>query len=88
MHRGILAGKPDGGCTEDSIDTRTNVVGNSCNFATESNKPLIHRHNSLRKVNLIFKRDFVVLKLVKNAAVIHVPLDVETWTSNVRIGVT
>ena len=51
MHHGILAGKQDGGCTEDSIDACTNVVGNSCNLATESNKPLIHRDNSLRKVN-------------------------------------
>ena len=68
-----VAGKQDGGCTKDSIDARTNVVGNSCNLATESNKPLIHRHNSLRKVNLTFKRGFIVLKLA--SVIIHLPLD-------------
>ena len=61
---------------------RTDVVGNSCNLATESNKPLIHRDNSLKKVNLTFKRGLIVLKLAKNSAVIHLPqdsvLDVET----------
>ena len=75
MYRGILAGKQDGGYTEDSTDACTNVVGNSCNLTTESNKPLIHRDNSLRKVNLTFKRGFMVLKLAKNSAVIHLPLD-------------
>ena len=75
MYYGILAEKQDGGCTEDSIDARSNVVGNSCNLVTESNKPLIHRDNPLRKVNLTFKRGFIVLKLVKNSAVIHLPLD-------------
>ena len=45
----------------DSIDACTNVAGNSCNLATESDKLLIHRDNSLRKVNLTFKRGFIVL---------------------------
>ena len=75
MHFGILAEKQDGGCPDDSIHARSNVVGNSCNLATESNKPLIHRDNSLRKVNLTFKRGCIVLILAKNSAVIHVPLD-------------
>ena len=60
---------------KDSIDTRTNVVGNSCNFATESNKTLIHRDNALKKVYLTFKRGFIVLKPAKNSAVILLPLD-------------
>ena len=68
MHHGILAGKQDGGCMEESIDAYTNVVGNSCNLATESNKPLFQRVNSLKNANLTFKRGFVVLKLVKNSA--------------------
>ena len=80
----------------DSIDACTNVVGNFCNLATESNKPLIHRDNSLKKSNLTFKRGFIVLKLAKNSAAIHSlldsALDVETCTSNIkrdgRIGVT
>ena len=96
MHHGMLAGKRDGGFTEDSIDACTNVVGNSCNLATESNKLFIHRDNSLRKVNLTFKRGFKISKLAKNSAIIHLLLDsvlgVETRTSNVkrdgRIGVT
>ena len=55
MYHGILARKQDGGCMEDSIDACTNVVGNSCNLANESNKPLFHRDNSLiRRVNLTF----------------------------------
>ena len=60
MLNGMLAEKQNGGCPEDSIDACTNVVGNSCNLASESNKPLIHRDNSLEKVNLAFKRGFVV----------------------------
>ena len=70
MHYGILAGSQDGGSTEDSIDACSNVVGNSCNLATESNKPLIHRDNSLRKGDLTFKRGFIliVLNLAKNSA--------------------
>ena len=48
-----------------------NVVGNSCVLGTESIKPLIHRDNSLRKVNLTFKHGFIVVKLKKNSAVIH-----------------
>ena len=44
----------------------------------------------------MFKRGFIVPKLVQNSALLHLPLDsvlvVETWTSNVkrdgRIGVT
>ena len=48
-----------------------NVVGNSCDLGNESIKPLIHRDNSLRKVNLTFKRGFIVIKLKKNFAVIH-----------------
>ena len=75
MHHGILAGKQCGGCTDDSIDACTNVVGISCNFATESNRPIIHRDNSLRKVNLTFKRGFIVLNLAKNSALIHLPQD-------------
>ena len=90
MHHGILGGKQDGGCTEDNIDAFTYVVGNSCNLVTESSKPLIHRDNSLRKVNLTFKCGFGVIKLSKNYAVIHLPpdsvLDVETGTSNVKTG--
>ena len=65
----------DGGCTEDIIDAYTNMVGNSCNLAIESNKPLIHRDNSSRKLNLTFKRGFIFLKLAKNFAVIHLRLD-------------
>ena len=43
-----------------SIDACTNVVGNSCNLATELNIPLIDRDNSSRKVNLTFERGFIV----------------------------
>ena len=48
-----------------SDDSCTIVFSNSFNLATESNKPLIHRDNSLRKVNLAFKRGFIVIKLAK-----------------------
>ena len=65
------AKKQDGGCTEDRFDVRTNVVSTSCNLASESKKPLIHRDNSLTKINLTFKCGFLVLKLAKNSAVIH-----------------
>ena len=81
MNHGILGGKQDGGCTEDSIDACTNVVGNSCNLAPESNKPFIHRDNSLRKVNLTFKCGFIVIPLPLDSV-----LDVETGTSNVKTG--
>ena len=47
-------------------DACTNVVTNSCNLATESNKLLIHRENSLRKVNLTLKLGFIVLIPAKN----------------------
>lgn len=51
------------------------MVGNSCNLTTtESNKLLIQWDNTLRKVNLSFKHDFIALKLAKNFAVIHFPL--------------
>ena len=63
---------------KDSIDTRTtrtNVVGNSGNLTTESNKTLIHRDNALKKVYLTFKRGFIILKPAKNSAVILLPLD-------------
>ena len=53
------------------MDACTNVVGNSCNLATESNKPLTHRDNSLMNENLTFERGFIVLKLAKNSAVIQ-----------------
>ena len=79
---------------EDSIGACTNAVGNSCNLATESNKPLIHRDNSLKKVHLTFKRGFIILKLAKISADLPPDsvFDVETRTSKVerdsRIGVT
>ena len=50
-----VADKQEGGCTKDSIHAYTNVVANPCILATELNKPLIHRDNSLKKVNLAFK---------------------------------
>ena len=75
MHHGILAGKQDGGWTEDSVDACTNLVGNSYNLASESNKPLNHRDDCLRKINLTFKRGFLVLKLAETFVVIHLPLD-------------
>ena len=65
----------EGECTENSIDVCTDVVGNSCNLATKSNKPFIRRDKPLKKVNLTFKRGFIVLKLVKISAVNHLPLD-------------
>ena len=43
-----------------SIDACTNVAVNSCNLATELNMPLIDRDNSSKKVNLTFKRGFIV----------------------------
>ena len=52
-------------------DACTTMVENSCNLATESKKPLYHRDNSLRKVNLTFKSGCIVLKLAKNSAVIR-----------------
>ena len=60
---------------EDRIDARTHVVGNYCKLANESIKPLIHRVNSSWKANMAFNRGFIVLKLAKNSAVIHFPLD-------------
>ena len=74
MHHGILAGKQDGGSTEYSIDACTDVVGNSCNLATESNKLLNHRDNSLMKINLTFKRGSIVLKKRKSAVIQTVSL--------------
>ena len=37
--------------------------------------PLIHRDNSLRKVNLTFKRGFIVLKLANISVVNQLSLD-------------
>ena len=70
-----VADKQEGGCTKDSVHAYNNVVANSCILATELNKPLIHGDNSLKKVNLTFKRGFVVLRLAKKSAVIHLHLD-------------
>ena len=67
MRHGILAEKQDGGCTEDSIDPY--------NLPSESNKPLNHRDDCLRKINLMFKRGFLILKLAETFVVIHLPLD-------------
>ena len=43
-----------------SIDACTNVVVKYCNLAFELNIPLNDRDNSSRKVNLTFKRGFIV----------------------------
>ena len=92
MHDGILAGKQDGGCTKESIDSCTNVAGNSCHLAIKSNKPLTYRDNYPNKANLTFKRGFIVLKLAKFSAVNHLPLDsvlaveIEPQTSNGTAG--
>ena len=59
-----------------------NVAGNSCNLATESSKPLIHRlrySNSLRKVNLMLKSGFIVLKLAKNFTLIYLSLESDLY---------
>ena len=69
------ADKQDGSCTKDSIHAYTSVVANPCILATKLNKPLIYRKNSLKKVNMTFKRGFVVLRLAKKSAVIHLHLD-------------
>ena len=50
---------------------QVNVVGNSCDLATESIKPIIHGDKSLKKVNLTFKRGFIVIIKRKYFAVIH-----------------
>ena len=50
-------------------------TANTCNLAAELNKPLIHQDNSSKKNKLTFKRSFLVLKLAKKSAVIHLRLD-------------
>ena len=72
---GYTAGKQDGGYTENGIEEAVVALNLPLfDITTKDLFPFIVI-NLLRKVNLMLKRGFVVLKLAKNSVVIYLPLD-------------
>ena len=80
MYHGILTRKQDGDCMEESIEVAFVAFNLSLFDTTTKGLLFIPQDNFLRNVNLMFKCGFIVLKLVKNSAVVHLPIDSDVET--------